>query len=162
MPRTVLTYGTFDLFHVGHLNILKRARSLGDRLIVGVSTDDFNLSKGKKTIIAFEDRIKIIRSIRYVDATFPEYSWDQKVADVHRYHADTLVMGDDWRGKFDFLREHCNVTYLPRTKGVSSSHLKLIIDQRADANTEYMYHDVKVISAAMELTSDGIGRERRN
>jgi glycerol-3-phosphate cytidylyltransferase len=102
--RTVLTYGTFDLLHRGHLNLLRRAKDLGDRLIVGVSTNEFNESKGKKTIIDFEDRLEIVRSIRYVDEVFAESCWEQKIEDVRRLSANTFVMGDDWAGKFDFLK----------------------------------------------------------
>jgi glycerol-3-phosphate cytidylyltransferase len=124
MIRTVLTYGTFDLLHAGHLNLLQRARGLGDRLAVGISTNEFNASKGKKTIIGFEDRLEIVRSIRYVDEVFPESCWDQKVEDVRRFNASIFVMGDDWEGKFDFLQEVCEVVYLPRTPGVSSTYLR--------------------------------------
>jgi glycerol-3-phosphate cytidylyltransferase len=124
MLKVVLTYGTFDLFHIGHLNLLRRARSFGDRLVVGVSTDKFNLGKGKTTAIKFENRLEIIRSIRFVDEAFPEMSWDQKCADIRKYHVETFVMGDDWAGKFDFLESQCRVIYLPRTTGISSSSLK--------------------------------------
>jgi len=146
MLRTVLTYGTFDLFHVGHLNLLRRARSLGDRLIVGVSTDEFNLGKGKKTIISFEDRIEIVRSIGYVDAAFPELSWDQKIADIHKYRAATFVMGDDWAGKFDFLREHCNVIYVPRTVGISSSSIKVAMNPQMGSDQAVAHQDIEAIS----------------
>ncbi len=124
MATTVITYGTFDLFHVGHLRLLKRARALGDRLIVGVSTDDFNAQKGKKTIIPFEQRAEIVASIRYVDEVIPEKSWEQKADDIRRYQVDILVMGEDWKGKFDHLQNLCKVVYLPRTQGVSSTQLK--------------------------------------
>jgi glycerol-3-phosphate cytidylyltransferase len=127
MSRIVLTYGTFDLFHIGHLNLLKRARALGDRLAVGVSTDEFNSEKGKETIIGFADRIEIVSALQCVDEVFPESSWDQKIADVRRFGADTFVMGDDWSGKFDFLKDSCNVVYLPRTKDISSTSLKMLI-----------------------------------
>lgn len=122
--KTVITYGTFDLFHVGHVRLLKRARELGDRLIVGVSTDTFNALKGKRTIIPFEQRAEIVQSIRYVDAVIPEESWQQKVEDIQKYGVDVLVMGDDWKGKFDDLQKYCQVVYLPRTRDISSSQLK--------------------------------------
>lgn len=122
--RTVLTYGTFDLFHVGHLRLLKRAKELGDRLIVGVSTDRFNAIKGKKSIFPYEHRAEIVAAIRYVDEVIEEDSWEQKVEDIRNYGADVLVMGEDWKGKFDDLKEYCKVVYLPRTHGVSSSELK--------------------------------------
>jgi glycerol-3-phosphate cytidylyltransferase len=124
LATTVITYGTFDLFHVGHLRLLKRARALGDRLIVGVSTDEFNAQKGKKTIIPFEQRAEIVASIRYVDEVIPEKNWEQKADDIRRYQVDILVMGEDWKGKFDHLQNLCKVVYLPRTQGVSSTQLK--------------------------------------
>ncbi|MHB2148722.1 glycerol-3-phosphate cytidylyltransferase [Calditrichota bacterium LG25] len=122
--KTVITYGTFDLFHVGHLRLLKRAKELGDYLIVGVSTDAFNAIKGKKTIIPYEQRAEIVQSIRYVDRVIPEDSWEQKTRDIEKYAVDVLVMGADWQGKFDDLQNICEVVYLPRTQGVSSSQLK--------------------------------------
>lgn len=122
--RVVITYGTFDLFHIGHLNLIKRLRSLGDYLIVAVSTDEFNLSKGKRTIIPFSERIEIVRSIREVDLAIPENSWAQKIEDVRNYDVSVFGMGDDWEGKFDFLKPHCEVIYLPRTESISSSSIK--------------------------------------
>jgi glycerol-3-phosphate cytidylyltransferase len=123
--KTVLTYGTFDLFHVGHLNLLKRARALGDRLVVALSTDEFNLnSKNKVTAIPYEDRKAILEALRCVDHVIPEENWDQKVKDVKQHNADVFVMGNDWEGKFDFLQDHCQVVYLPRTENISSSEIK--------------------------------------
>ncbi len=122
--KTVITYGTFDLFHVGHVRLLKRAKEMGDRLIVGVSTDDFNAAKGKRTIIPFEQRAEIVQSIRYVDLVIPEERWEQKIEDIKKYGVDVLVMGEDWQGKFDDLSAYCDVVYLPRTKDISSSQLK--------------------------------------
>ncbi|MGJ0223477.1 adenylyltransferase/cytidyltransferase family protein [Streptococcus pyogenes] len=125
--RTVLTYGTFDLFHVGHLNLLRRLRGLGDRLVVGVSTDAFNELKGKKTIVSFSDRQEIVRGLKCVDEVFPEASWDQKVADIKRLDVSVFGMGSDWNGKFDSLREYCEVVYLDRTPGISSTELKRVL-----------------------------------
>lgn len=122
--RIVLTYGTFDLFHVGHLNLLNRLKELGNYLIVGVSTDDFNRSKGKTTVIPFADRSKIVSAIRAVDMVIPEYSWDQKIEDIRNYEVDVFGMGSDWESKFDFLKSYCEVVYLPRTDGVSSTAVK--------------------------------------
>ena len=123
--KTVITYGTFDLFHIGHLNILKRAKELGDYLIVAVSSDEFNLQKGKVCQIKDTDRMQIVEAIRYVDKVIPETSWDQKIEDVKKYNVDVFVMGDDWMGKFDFLKEEgCEVVYLPRTPEISSSQIK--------------------------------------
>ncbi len=122
--RVVLTYGTFDMFHIGHLNILKRAKELGDYLIVGVSTDEFNAIKGKKAFMPYEHRKKIVESIRYVDKVIPEKDWEQKVEDIKKYSVDIFVMGDDWKGKFDYLKDYCEVIYLPRTPGISSTTLR--------------------------------------
>ncbi|WP_321795812.1 glycerol-3-phosphate cytidylyltransferase [Caballeronia sp. J97] len=123
--RTVITYGTFDLLHVGHLNLLRRARALGDRLVVALSTDEFNLDmKNKRTVIPYEDRRHMLEALRCVDLVIPEENWEQKVLDVGRYQIGTFVMGDDWAGKFDFLNEHCEVVYLPRTEAISSTELK--------------------------------------
>jgi glycerol-3-phosphate cytidylyltransferase len=119
-----LTYGTFDLFHIGHLRILERSRALGDRLVVGVSTDEFNAVKGKRTAVPFADRAAIVRSLRCVDEVIAERSWDQKVEDIRRTQAGVLVMGDDWRGSFDHLSEFCDVVYLPRTPGISTTELR--------------------------------------
>lgn len=122
--KVVLTYGTFDLFHIGHLNLLRRLRALGDRLIVGVSTDEFNALKGKKTIIGFDDRIEIVRNLKCVDMAIPEDNWEQKVDDIRRHDVSIFGMGSDWEGRFDELKAHCEVVYLPRTEGVSSTQIK--------------------------------------
>ena len=122
--KRVITYGTFDLFHIGHLNLLKRAKALGDYLIVAVSSDEFNLQKGKVCKIKDIDRMQIVEAIKYVDQVIPETSWDQKIEDVKKYGVDVFVMGDDWKGKFDFLKDYCEVVYLPRTEGISSTQLK--------------------------------------
>lgn len=125
--KTIITYGTFDLFHIGHLKLLKRLEGLGDRLIVGVSSDEFNKVKGKTTIIPFEQRSEIVSSIKGVDLVIRENSWEQKKSDIGRYDVDILAMGDDWEGKFDDLKGLVEVLYIPRTKGVSSTELKSII-----------------------------------
>lgn len=124
MGKTVITYGTFDLFHLGHLKLLERLRALGDRLIVAVSTDEFNAQKGKRSFMPFEHRREIVQAVRHVDLVIPEESWDQKVGDVKKHGVDVFGIGDDWAGKFDFLEEHCQVVYLPRTHGVSSTSLR--------------------------------------
>lgn len=124
MAKRVITYGTFDLFHIGHLKLLQRIKDLGDELIVAVSTDEFNNVKGKKTIIPYEQRAEIVRNIKCVDKVIPEHSWEQKITDIKKYNIDTFVMGDDWEGKFDFLKEYCEVVYLKRTEGISSTQLK--------------------------------------
>ena len=122
--RIVITYGTYDLFHIGHLNLLRRAKELGDYLIVAVSSDDFNMLKGKVCQIKDTDRMKIVEAIKYVDKVIPETCWEQKVDDVKKYNVDVFVMGDDWKGKFDFLKEYCDVVYLPRTEGISTTQIK--------------------------------------
>ncbi|MFD1385924.1 glycerol-3-phosphate cytidylyltransferase [Oceanobacillus oncorhynchi subsp. oncorhynchi] len=122
--RTILTYGTFDLLHVGHVNLLKRAKEMGDYLIVGLSTDDFNILKHKQSFYSYEDRKIILEAVRYVDKVIPEISWEQKKDDILTYHVDTFVMGNDWKGKFDALRSFCEVVYLPRTDGISSTLIK--------------------------------------
>ena len=120
----VITYGTFDLFHYGHLQILKRAKALGDKLIVAVSTDEFNKIKNKKCIYPYDHRAKIVAAIRYVDKVIPETCWEQKRDDIKEYDIDIFVMGDDWRGKFDELKDLCKVVYLPRTGGISTTYIK--------------------------------------
>lgn len=120
----ILTYGTFDLFHIGHLNLLRRAKEIGGELIVGVSTDNFNLKKNKKSAIPFNERIEIIRQIKYVNRAFPEDSWEQKIGDIEKYNVSSFVIGSDWKGKFDYLKDYCNVIYLERTPKISSSILK--------------------------------------
>jgi glycerol-3-phosphate cytidylyltransferase len=124
MLKKVLTYGTFDLLHTGHINILKRAKALGDYLIVGLSTDEFNLIKHKEAYHSYEDRKEILEAIRYVDEVIPEENWEQKISDVLAHQVDLFVMGDDWKGHFDFLKEYCEVVYLPRTTGVSTTKIK--------------------------------------
>lgn len=122
--KTVLTYGTFDLLHVGHVRMLKRAKALGAHLIVGLSTDEFNATKHKSSFLPYEQRKEILESIRYVDSVIAETCWEQKVSDVQKYKVDIFVIGDDWAGEFDFLKEYCDVIYLPRTLDISSSSLK--------------------------------------
>lgn len=124
--KRVITYGTFDLLHYGHINLLRRAKQYGDYLIVALSTDDFNWNqKRKKCYFSFDKRKALLEAIRYVDLVIPEESWDQKVTDVREYHIDTFVMGDDWKGEFDFLQdEGVGVVYLPRTPEVSTTQIK--------------------------------------
>ena len=124
--KRVLTYGTFDLLHYGHINILKRAKALGDYLVVALSTDEFNEIKGKKAYHNYETRKLMLEAVRYVDLVIPEKTWEQKIDDIKRYEIDVLVMGDDWAGsdKFDYLKDYCEVVYLPRTEGVSTTKIK--------------------------------------
>lgn len=122
--KTVITYGTFDMFHIGHLKLLQRAKALGDELIVAVSTDEFNEEKGKKSLIPYEQRAEIVANIKCVDRVITEISWEQKKEDILKYGVDILVMGNDWCGKFDYLQEFCEVHYLERTREISSTQLK--------------------------------------
>ena len=122
--KKVITYGTFDLLHWGHINLLKRAKEMGDYLVVAISSDEFNKLKNKKSYHSFENRKMILEAIRYVDEVIPENTWEQKVQDVIDHDIDIFVMGDDWEGKFDFLKEHCEVVYLPRTEGISTTQIK--------------------------------------
>ena len=122
--KIVLTYGTFDMFHIGHLNLLNRLKSLGDKLIVAVSTDEFNSIKGKKTLIPFEQRALIVQNIKCVDMVISEENWEQKIDDIKKYNVDIFAIGDDWQGKFDFLKDYCEVIYLPRTQNISTTELK--------------------------------------
>ena len=122
--KIVITYGTFDMFHIGHLKLLQRIKEFGDELIVAVSTDEFNQIKGKKTLIPYSQRAEIVANIKCVDKVISENNWEQKISDIKKYNIDLLVMGDDWEGKFDFLKEHCEVSYLERTKDISTTQLK--------------------------------------
>lgn len=121
---TVLTYGTYDTLHFGHIKLLQRAKSLGDRLVVGLSTDEFNARKGKASYFCFEERKSLLESITCVDLVIPENDWDQKASDVINHGANIFTMGDDWVGEFDYLQEFCTVTYLPRTPAISSTLIK--------------------------------------
>lgn len=121
---TGITYGTFDLLHVGHVRLFQRIKEQCDNLIVAVSTDTFNELKGKCATYSFVERFEIISSIKYVDLVIPEFHWDQKINDVDKFQVDKFFMGDDWLGKFDFLKPHCEVIYLPRTENISSTEIK--------------------------------------
>lgn len=124
--KRILTYGTFDLLHYGHINLLKRAKALGDYLVVAVSTDSFNELKGKKAYHNYETRKMMLEAVRYVDLVIPEENWEQKIDDVKKYDIDIVVMGSDWAGsdRFDYLKDYCEVVYLPRTEGVSTTKIK--------------------------------------
>ncbi|RIN57438.1 glycerol-3-phosphate cytidylyltransferase [Staphylococcus simulans] len=122
--KRVITYGTYDLLHYGHIELLRRAREIGDYLIVALSTDEFNKLKKKKSYYNYEQRKMMLESIRYVDLVIPESNWDQKTKDVDRYEVDTFIMGHDWEGEFDFLKDKCEVIYLKRTEGISTTQIK--------------------------------------
>lgn len=131
--KRVITYGTFDVLHYGHINLLKRARALGDYLIVVLSSDEFNKIKNKKSYYTYEQRKTILEACRYVDLVIPENNWEQKIDDVQKYQADIFVMGDDWKGKFDFLKDYCEVVYLPRTPDVCSTDTKNYLNEKNNA-----------------------------
>ena len=126
--KKVITYGTFDLFHIGHLRLLQRVREFGNHLTVAISTDEFNAIKGKKTLIPYEQRREIVENIKSVDRVIPETCWEQKVNDVRDNEIGIFAMGNDWNGKFDFLKDYCEVIYLPRTEDISSTEIKKQMD----------------------------------
>lgn len=136
--KRVITYGTFDLLHYGHINLLKRAKNLGDYLIVALSTDEFNWTKKKeKCYFTYEQRKMLVEAIRYVDLVIPETNWDQKGRDIQKYRIDTFVMGNDWQGKFDFLKEEgVKVVYLPRTPEISTTQIKNDLNKRRNSFTD--------------------------
>ncbi|MDT2811560.1 glycerol-3-phosphate cytidylyltransferase [Vagococcus lutrae] len=132
MKKRVITYGTYDILHPGHINLLKRAKALGDELIVMVSTDEFNQKEKKKdNYYKFEERKFVLEALKYVDAVYPEESWEQKEDDIEKYDIDIFVMGDNWEGKFDYLSDRCEVKYLPRTEGISTTGIKRALKKRA-------------------------------
>ncbi len=148
--KIVLTYGTFDLFHIGHLNLLRRLKELGDYLIVGVSTDEFNAGKNKQTIIPFEDRIEIVRNIKCVDMAIPEEAWSQKVVDIDEYDVSIFGMGHDWAGKFDELKKLCDVVYLPRTPNVSSTDVKNLLKVLDRSHISDLKQALDIISSIVD------------
>ncbi len=151
---TVLTYGTFDLFHIGHLRLIERLSAMGDRLIVGVSTDEFNAGKGKSTVVPWSDRAAIVGAIKGVDLVLPEESWEQKRLDIAHHSVDVFVMGDDWAGKFDDLSDLCRVEYLPRTKGVSTTGLKEMLRVLDPSHIEEMQDALGVVSRLLDHYRD--------
>lgn len=134
--KRILTYGTYDLLHYGHIRLLKRAKELGDYLIVAVSTDEFNAIKNKKSYHDYETRKKMLEAVRYVDLVIPEENWEQKIQDVKDYKVDVVVMGSDWAGsdKFDYLKEYCEVVYLDRTEGISTTKIKRDLNLQTPKN----------------------------
>lgn len=148
--KTVITYGTFDLFHVGHVRLLKRLQSMGDRLAVGCSTDEFNKSKGKTSVFSYEERSEILQACRYVDLVFPERNWDQKIEDIRNYSASVFVMGDDWSGKFDHLSEYVEVFYVPRTEGISTTDIKSILSSAQEQKFLQIKNAAATLQALVE------------
>ncbi|MEV7398732.1 glycerol-3-phosphate cytidylyltransferase [Aeromicrobium sp. NPDC092404] len=151
---TVLTYGTFDLFHIGHLNLINRLRDMGDRLIIAVSTDEFNAGKGKTSVVSYEDRASIINSIKGVDLVIPETSWEQKATDIKEHDVDVFAIGEDWTGKFDALKELCEVVYLPRTDGISSTEIKQMLRVLDPQHITEMQDALAVMSRLLEHYRD--------
>lgn len=135
--KKVITYGTYDLLHRGHINLLKRAKALGDFLVVGLSSDGFNTIKNKKAFYSYEERKLVLEAVRYVDQVIPENDWEQKAQDIMDHEIDVFVMGDDWHGKFDHLKQHCEVVYLPRTDGVSTTQIKAQLRVTESSNIEF-------------------------
>lgn len=146
--KTVITYGTFDLFHIGHVRLLQRLRGLGDRLIVGISSDEFNALKGKKSFFSYEERAEIVASSKYVDFVFPEHNWEQKRDDIIKYQADIFGMGHDWQGKFDDLSDLCEVVYLERTEDISTTEIKRAL---SELNNEKLNELERVFHHAIDL-----------
>ena len=146
MSKTIITYGTFDLFHIGHLKLIQKLRGLGDRLIVGVSTDDFNLEKGKKCVIPYEQRAEIVSNLKQVDLVIPECSWEQKKEDIVKYNADVFAIGSDWRGKFDYLDSFCEVVYMERTEGVSTTEIKNMLSAVDGQRIQELQKALEVVS----------------
>ena len=151
---TVLTYGTFDLFHIGHLNLINRLSEMGDRLIIAVSTDEFNAGKGKTSVVSYEDRARIISSIKGVDLVIPETSWEQKARDIKEHDVDIFAIGEDWAGKFDDLQELCEVVYLPRTDGISSTEIKQMLRVLDPQHITEMQDALSVMSRLLEHYRD--------
>jgi glycerol-3-phosphate cytidylyltransferase len=151
---TVLTYGTFDLFHIGHLNLINRLAAMGDRLIIAVSTDEFNAGKGKTSVVSYEDRARIISSIKGVDLVIPETSWEQKAQDIQEHGVDIFAIGEDWAGKFDHLEDLCEVVYLPRTEGISSTEIKQMLRVLDPQHITEMQDALSVMSRLLEHYRD--------
>ncbi|PSW60625.1 glycerol-3-phosphate cytidylyltransferase [Photobacterium kishitanii] len=153
VKKIIITYGTFDLFHVGHVRLLKRLKDLGDYLIVGVSSDEFNALKGKKSFFSYAERAEIVSSCIYVDKVFPENNWEQKKTDVIKYNVDIFAMGNDWDGEFDFLNEYCDVVYLQRTEDISTTDIKRSLSKIRESDlveVENLLHSVIEIIKALK------------
>ena len=145
MKKRIITYGTFDMFHIGHLKLLQRLSKLGDELIVAVSSDEFNKLKNKTVLIPYEQRAEIVQNIKCVTKVIPEENWEQKIDDIKKYDVDIFAMGNDWEGEFDFLKEHCEVVYLERTKDISTTQLKKSLTNFLSIPKEDILNAFKVI-----------------
>ena len=157
---TVLTYGTFDLFHVGHIRLLKRLRALGDRLVVGVSTDEFNALKGKSSFFSYEERVEILKACEYVDEVIPENSWDQKKSDIADHDVQIFGMGSDWQQKFDELNELCKVVYLERTEDISTTDIKKALSRVVTGDFEGLESSLSQALMIVRRLGDSIGASR--
>ncbi len=147
MKIKIITYGTFDMFHIGHLKLLQRLKKMGDELIVAISTDEFNQQKGKKVMIPYEQRAEIVANIKCVDKVIPENSWEQKIDDIEKYNINIFAIGNDWEGKFDFLKEYCEVVYLERTKNISTTQLKKSLTNFISIPKEDIINAFEIIEA---------------
>lgn len=141
----IITYGTFDMFHIGHLKLLQRLKSKADKLIVGVSSDEFNAIKGKKVLIPYEQRAEIVNNIKCVDLVIPEENWAQKIDDIKKYNVNIFAIGDDWKGEFDFLKEYCKVEYLNRTENISTTLLKKSLTNFLSIPKQDIIHAFEII-----------------
>lgn len=148
--KTVITYGTFDLLHVGHTRLLWRLRKLADRVVVGCSTDAFNNEKGKQTIMSFEQREEMLASIRYVDKVIPENGWEQKEDDIKRENAHIFAIGEDWAGEFDYLADLCEVIYLPRTNDISTTSVRQMVHSLHEENISELRHAAHKLNAIID------------
>lgn len=148
MNNTIITYGTFDLFHRGHVQLLKRLKSMGNKVVVGLSTDAFNLVKGKKSVYDYNHRKELLEACKYVDKVFPEDTWEQKVSDIKRENANLFVMGDDWSGKFDYLKEHVEVIYLSRTPEISTTEIKSYLREKLESRDKEL---IAILSKAIKI-----------
>jgi len=147
MKKRIITYGTFDMFHIGHLRLLQRLKEMADELIVAVSTDKFNQTKGKKVMIPYEQRAEIVANIKCVDRVIPEENWEQKISDIEKYNIDIFAIGNDWEGEFDFLKEYCEVVYLDRTKNISTTQLKKSLTNFMSIPKEDIINAFEIIEA---------------
>lgn len=143
--KTIITYGTFDMFHIGHLRLLQRLKAMSDKLIVAVSTDEFNQLKGKRTLIPYEQRSEIIENISCVDVVIPEKDWEQKIDDIKNHNVDLFAIGDDWKGEFDFLKDYCEVIYLSRTSDISTTQLKKSLTNFLSTPKEDIINAIKIL-----------------
>lgn len=151
--KVILTYGTFDVVHQGHVRILERLKAMGDYLIVAVSTDEFNALKGKKSLLPYEDRAYVVNALKCVDLVIPEENWDQKEKDVVKYNVNVFGIGDDWEGKFDHLKNQCEVVYLPRTPNISSTAIRKSVGALDVEHLKQIANAAELISSVIKNLS---------